>query len=76
MVAIKIEENGQGYSPKINNFYKGSFLIQKGPSSSGKYYPKISEWTLLENAKYVAFIEQNYERMNSKPHTKLWTLYQ
>ena len=74
--AIKIEEGAQHYDQGRINQVNGPFLIQNTCNQTGKCLPKISEWSFMENAKYVAFIQQNSERMEGKPHGKLWGLYQ
>ena len=64
------------YDSQIKNNAKGPFLIHQDTLTSGKCSPKISEWTLIENARYTAFIENNCEKMERQPHGKLWGLYQ
>lgn len=76
MATIKIEEEPQMYGSQIKNKAKGPFLIHQDTLTSGKCSPKISEWTLIENARYAAFIENNCEKMEGQPHGKLWGLYQ
>lgn len=70
---IKLEDKQNQFS-NFNKF-DGPFLINGGGAMDLDMFKRKSEWSMIQNAKYLAFIDINYKKMESMPHAKLWELY-
>lgn len=55
---------------------KGPFLLTRETPEKTNVYLSSGKWTLIENAKYAAFIEENIDKMEGKLHGKLWLVHQ
>ena len=51
------------------------FNVSGSGADEERDYLRNAEWTMLEKARYFAFIDLNCKKMEGKPHGKLWPLY-
>ena len=53
----------------------GPFLLSRERPSNFKCDMKNADWTIIEIARYVDFIQQNTNKMEGKAHKQLWSVY-
>jgi hypothetical protein len=54
----------------------GPFLLSRERPSDFKCYMRNADWTIIEIARYVDFIQQNANKLEGKAHKQLWSVYE
>lgn len=54
----------------------GPFLLSRERPSDFKCFMKNADWTIIEIARYVDFIQKNINKMEGKAHKQLWSVYE
>ena len=54
----------------------GPFRLTRDSVIQPGKYMKNAEWSMIEKAKYIAFLQVNYKKMDGREHKNLWALYQ
>lgn len=68
---VPVDKSGSNASSALDH----PFVVSRSVPILHRDYLRNAEWTLIENARYLAFIELNSKKMEGRPHAKLWPLY-